>query len=74
MLSHEAAVDAGVGSFIAADHEIEGVPSTANKWLMQALWIRQWGDHGLIVTEYSGLSGLIYHGLGYRQIVPTRAL
>ena len=34
MYPYEAAVEAGVGSVMASFNEIDGVPATANKWLM----------------------------------------
>src|SRR5215467_5981386 len=40
---YKAAVDAGVGSIMSSFNEINGVPATANQWLLTNLLRRQWG-------------------------------
>ena len=42
MLPYEAAVEAGVGSVLASFNEVDGIPATANKWLMTAILRGQW--------------------------------
>lgn len=44
---YQAAVEAGVGSVMASFNEIDGVPATANKWLMTDVLRKQWGFDGL---------------------------
>ena len=39
---YQAAVDAGVGRVMASFNEIDGVPATANKWLMTDVLRKQW--------------------------------
>jgi beta-glucosidase len=34
MYPYKAAVDAGVGSVMASFNDVDGVPATANKWLL----------------------------------------
>ena len=34
MLTYKDSVEAGAGSVMASFNEVEGVPATANKWLM----------------------------------------
>lgn len=40
---YKAAVDAGVGTVMASFNEIDGVPATANKWLLTDVLRKQWG-------------------------------
>jgi Beta-glucosidase-related glycosidases len=40
---YKAAVEAGVGSVMASFNEVDGVPATANKWLMTDVLRKQWG-------------------------------
>src|SRR5258706_4572691 len=43
---YKAAVDAGAGSVMASFNEIDGVPATANKWLLTDVLRKQWGFNG----------------------------
>ncbi|MBP9926034.1 MAG: beta-glucosidase BglX [Cyclobacteriaceae bacterium] len=71
---YKAAVDAGVGSVMASFNEIDGIPATANKWLLTDVLRNQWGFKGFIVSDYTGLSEMINHGMGDLQTVSARAL
>jgi beta-glucosidase len=53
---------------------VEGVPATANKWLMTDVLRKQWGFKGFVVTDYTGINELVDHGIGDRQAVSARAL
>ncbi len=73
-LPYKAAVDAGVGSVMASFNEIDGVPATGNKWLMTDVLRKQWGFGGFVVTDYTGIEEMMYHGIGDLQEVSARAL
>lgn len=70
----KAAVDAGVGSVMASFNEVDGIPATANHWLMTEVLRNQWGFNGFIVTDYTGINEMIEHGMGDLQTVSTLAL
>lgn len=70
----KAAVDAGVGSFMASFNEVDGIPATANKWLMTEVLRNQWNFKGFVVSDYTGISEMIDHGLGDLQMVSSLAL
>lgn len=74
MYPYQAAIDAGVGSVMASFNEVDGVPATANKWLMTDVLRKQWGFEGFVVTDYTGISEMIDHGIGDLQTVSARAL
>lgn len=74
MYPYQSAVDAGVGSVMASFNEIDGVPATANKWLMTDVLRKQWGFDGFVVTDFTGISEMIAHGIGDLQTVSARAL
>lgn len=74
MYPYKAAVEAGVGSVMASFNEVDGVPATANKWLMTDVLRKQWGFNGFVVTDYTGISEMIDHGIGDLQTVSARAL
>jgi len=70
----KAAVEAGAGSFMASFNEIDGVPATANKWLLTDVLRKQWGFKGFVVTDYTGINEMIAHGIGDLQTASARAL
>ncbi|HRO83552.1 MAG TPA: beta-glucosidase BglX [Niabella sp.] len=71
---YKAAVDAGVGSVMASFNEVDGIPATANKWLMTDVLRKQWGFKGFVVTDYTGINEMIDHGMGDLQTVSALAL
>ena len=74
MYPYEAAVRAGVGSAMASFNEVDGVPATANHWLMTNVLRKQWGFNGFVVTDFTGISEMVEHGIGNLQTVSARAL
>lgn len=70
----KAAADAGAGSFMASFNEIDGVPATANKWLLTDVLRKQWGFKGFVVTDYTGINEMVDHGIGDLKTVSARAL
>jgi len=71
---YKAAVDAGVGSVMSSFNEIDGIPATANKWLLTDLLRKQWGFKGFVVTDYTSINEMIDHGMGDLQTVSALAL
>lgn len=71
---YKAAVDAGAGSVMASFNEIDGVPATANKWLLTDVLRKEWGFKGFLVTDYTGINEMIDHGVGDLQTVSAKAL
>lgn len=71
---YKAAVDAGAGSVMASFNDVDGIPATANKWLMTTVLRNQWGFKGFVVTDYTGINEMIEHGIGDLKTVSARAL
>ncbi|MBL7857681.1 MAG: beta-glucosidase BglX [Cyclobacteriaceae bacterium] len=71
---YKAAVDAGVGSIMASFNEIDGIPATANKWLLTDVLRKEWGFKGFVVSDYTGVSEMINHGFGDLQHVSAKAV
>ncbi len=61
---YRGAVDAGVGSVMPSFNDINGVPSTANHWLLTDVLREQWGFKGVIVTDSGAIPELSDWGLG----------
>ena len=58
-----AATKAGSGSFMTAFNDINGVPTTANKNLIEGLLREAWAFDGLIVSDWNAIAELINHGV-----------
>ncbi len=71
---YKAAIDAGVGSVMASFNEINGIPATSNKWLMTDVLRNQWNFKGFVVTDYTAIMELEFHGIGDLQTVSAKAL
>ncbi len=71
---YKAAVDAGVASVMASFNEVDGIPATGNKWLMDDILRKKWGFNGFIVTDYTGINEMIDHGMGDLQTVSALAM
>ncbi|MEZ5429252.1 MAG: beta-glucosidase BglX [Pyrinomonadaceae bacterium] len=59
----KAAVDAGVGSFMTAFNDLDGVPSTGNPYILKDVLRKEWKFDGLVVSDYTAVMELMFHGL-----------
>ncbi|QNL22160.1 beta-glucosidase BglX [Hyphobacterium sp. CCMP332] len=71
---YKAAIDAGAGSVMTSFNEVEGIPTSAHKWLLDDVLRKRWGFDGIIFTDYTGISEMIKHGIGDLQEVSARAI
>jgi beta-glucosidase len=71
---YKAAIDAGVGSVMSSFNEIDGIPATGNKWLLNDLLRKDWGFKGFVVSDYTSVNEMIAHGMGDLQSVSALAL
>lgn len=71
---YQAAVDAGVATVMSSFNEVDNVPATANKWLLDDLLRKQWGFKGLVFTDYASINDLVRHGIGDPVSTTIRAL
>ena len=58
----KAASDAGVATFMNAFNDIDGVPSTANSYLLRDLLKGEWGFKGLVVSDWNSIGEMVNHG------------
>ena len=72
--TYKAAIDAGAGSVMASFNEVDGIPATANRWLLTDVLRNQWGFQGFIVTDFTGINEMVNHGIGDLQHVSALAL
>lgn len=71
---YKAAVDVGVASAMTSFNEIDGMPSSGNKWLLTNLLRQWWGFSGFVVTDYTAITEMMLHGVGDDKKVTELAL
>ncbi|NNV56168.1 beta-glucosidase BglX [Limnovirga soli] len=71
---YKAAIDAGVGSVMTSFNEVDAVPATGSKFLMNDVLRKQWGFNGLLVTDYTAINEMVNHGVGDLQTVSAMSL
>ncbi|OQV12556.1 Periplasmic beta-glucosidase [Hypsibius exemplaris] len=59
----KASVEAGVGSFMTAFNDLNGVPATANQFLLRQILREEWKFDGLVISDYNAVQELINHGM-----------
>jgi len=58
----QAAVEAGVGTFMAAFNDLDGTPCTSNEFLLTRVLRNEWGFGGFVVSDWAGILELLKHG------------
>lgn len=59
----KAALDAGVGTFMSAFNDLNGVPTSANPFTLTDVLRREWKFDGIVVSDYTSVQELIQHGV-----------
>ncbi len=54
------AVNAGCATMMTGYQAIDGVPCTANRWLMTEVLRDEWGFEGFVVTDWDNIGHMIY--------------
>ena len=71
---YKAAVEAGVASVMVSFNEIDGVPASGNKWLVDDVLRKQWKFNGFVVSDYTGIPEMVNHGVGDFKTVNALSL
>jgi beta-xylosidase len=71
-----AVTEAGAMSVMPSYNEIDGLPSHANRWLLQKVLREEWGFKGYISSDYFGINELItrHHVAGNESEAAKRAI
>lgn len=64
---YQAAVEAGAGSVMSSFNIVDGIPATANRWLLTEVLRERWGFDGFVVTDYASIDEMQQHGMGDKQ-------
>ncbi len=58
----KAAVEAGCATFMTSFNDNDGVPSTANKFVLKDVLRDEWKYDGMVVTDWASAAEMINHG------------
>ncbi len=68
---YKAGIDAGAASVMSAFNALNGVPSTANPYLLDTVLRKDWGFDGVVVSDYTAVVELINHGIALDAATAT---
>jgi beta-glucosidase len=60
---YKAAIQAGSATIMSAFNALNGVPASANRFLLTDVLRDQWGFDGFVVSDYTAIRELINHGI-----------
>ena len=60
--AYKAAVDADVKMAMTSFNTLNGVPSSANQWLIKDVLRSEWGYDGIVISDYNAFGEMITHG------------
>src|ERR1700744_4581800 len=68
---YHAAVEAGAAPLTSSFNSLNGVPATANPFLMQTILRDEWGFDGPVVSDYTAFMELTHHGIALDAAMAT---
>lgn len=61
--AYKACIDAGARLVMPSFNALNGIPSVANKWLMNRVLREEWGFSGVVISDFDAVSELVPHGI-----------
>ena len=58
----KSAIDAGVVTLMSAFNDLNGIPASANHFLMTDILRDEWNFKGFVISDYNSIGELVYHG------------
>jgi beta-glucosidase len=71
---YRAAVDAGVATVMSSFNSLNGIPASANPFLLTQVLRKEWGFDGFVVSDWGAVAELLNHSVGDRPTVARKAL
>lgn len=68
---YKAAVEAGAATMMSAFNALNGVPATADPYLMDEILRKEWGFDGFVVSDYTAVMELTHHGIALDAATAT---
>jgi beta-glucosidase len=69
---YHAAVEAGAATVMSSFNSLNGVPATANPFLMRTILRDEWGFDGPVVSDYTAVMELRNHGIALDAAMATQ--
>jgi beta-glucosidase len=60
---YKAAVKAGAATVMSSFNALNGIPGTANHYLIDDVLRKQWGFDGFVISDYTAIMELMHHGI-----------
>jgi beta-glucosidase len=67
MKPFKAAEEAGTLTFMSAFNDLNGVPTTANEFILKQILRDEWGFDGFVVSDWASVTELINHGFAANE-------
>lgn len=61
--AYRACLEAGARLIMPSFNALNGIPSVANKWLMNRVLREEWGFRGVVISDYDAVGELVTHGV-----------
>ena len=61
--AYKACLDAGARLIMPSFNALNGIPSVANRWLMNRVLREEWGFRGVVISDYNAVGELVAHGV-----------
>ena len=61
--AYRACLDAGARLIMPSFNALNGIPSVANKWLMNQVLRKEWGFGGVVISDYDAVGELVTQGV-----------
>ncbi|NYC09089.1 beta-glucosidase [Clostridium beijerinckii] len=62
------AIKAGAKSIMSSFNVLNGIPATANTWLLRKILREEWGYEGVVISDWGAVKELIPHGTAENSI------
>ena len=69
-----AAVDAGAATIMSAFNSLNGIPASANPFILTQILRKEWGFDGFVVSDWGAIRELENHSIGDGPTVARKAL